>query len=45
MPIVYELLKARKEKRHSVLGDVAHDLLEPDLGEMVDEARHPDGQL
>ena len=45
MPIVYELLKARQEKRHSVVADVAHDLLEPDLGEMVDEARHPDGQL
>jgi membrane-associated protein len=45
MPIVHELLKARKEKRHSALGDVTHDLLEPDLGAMVDEARHPDGQL
>ena len=27
------------------VADVAHDLLEPDLGEMVEEARHPDGQL
>ena len=45
LPIGFELLKARREKRHSTLGDVAHDLLEPDLGEMVDEARHPDGQL
>jgi membrane-associated protein len=44
-PIVLELLKARREKRHTVVGDVAHDLLEPDLGDMVDEARHPDGQL
>jgi membrane-associated protein len=44
-PIAFELLKARREKRHTVVGDVAHDLLEPDLGEMVDEARHPDGQL
>ena len=45
VPIAFELLKARREKRHTVVGDVAHDLLEPDLGDMVDEARHPDGQL
>jgi membrane-associated protein len=44
-PIGVELLRARREKRHSVVGDVAHDLLEPNLGAMVDEARHPDGQL
>jgi hypothetical protein len=28
-----------------VVGDVAHDLLDPDLGDMVEEARHPDGQI
>jgi membrane-associated protein len=44
-PIAYELLKARRERRHTAIGDVAHDLLEPDLGEMVEEARHPDGHL
>ena len=45
MPIAHELLKARREKRHSSAADAAHDLLEPDLGDLVDEARHPDGQL
>ena len=45
LPIAFELLKAHRERRHTVVGDVAHDLLEPDLGDMVDEARHPDGQL
>ncbi|MET0902297.1 MAG: VTT domain-containing protein [Acidimicrobiales bacterium] len=45
LPIAFELLKAHKERRHAVVADVAHDLLEPDLGEMVEEARHPDGQL
>jgi membrane-associated protein len=45
IPIAHELLKARKEKRHSALSDVAHDLMDPGVGEMVDEARHPDGQL
>ena len=44
-PIALELLKARREKRHSALTDVAHDLLEPDLGELVDEARDPDGRV
>lgn len=44
-PIAFELLKARKEKRHSALTDVAHDLLEPGLGELVDEARDPDGAV
>ena len=44
-PIALELLKARKEKRHSALADVAHDLLDPDLGDLVDEARDPDGKL
>ena len=45
IPIGLELYKAWREKRHTVVGDVAHDLLEPDLGDLVDEARHPDGQL
>ena len=44
-PIAIELLKARRQRRHSTLSDVTHDLLEPGVGEMVDEARHPDGQL
>jgi len=33
-PIVVELVKARREKRRSIVADVAHDLIE--------EARHPD---
>jgi membrane-associated protein len=45
LPIVLEILKSRREHRHSVAADVAHDLLDPDLGDMVDEARHPDGTL
>jgi membrane-associated protein len=45
LPIAVELVKAWREKRHSVVSDVAHDLLDPDLGDMVDEARHPDGRL
>jgi membrane-associated protein len=45
LPIAFEVLKARREHRHSTLGDVAHDLLEPDVGAMVDEARHPDGKV
>jgi membrane-associated protein len=44
-PIAVELLRARREKRSSPLTDVAHDLLDPDLGDLVDEARDPDGQL
>jgi membrane-associated protein len=44
-PIAIELLKARKEHRASALSDVAHDLLEPPLGELIDEARDPDGHL
>ena len=45
LPIVLEVLKARKEKRHSVAGDVAHDLLDPGLVDMVEESIHPDGKL
>jgi membrane-associated protein len=44
-PIAFELVRAWREQRHSPVADVAHDLLEPDLGDLVDEARHPDGQL
>jgi membrane-associated protein len=44
-PIIYELVKSRREKRHLEVEDVAHDLLEPHLRDIVDEARHPDGQL
>jgi membrane-associated protein len=43
-PIVFELLKARKEKQ-SVAADIAHDLLDPDLDELAREALEPDGQL
>jgi membrane-associated protein len=45
LPIAFEILKARRERRHSVMADVAHDLLDPDLGDLVDEARHPDGRI
>ena len=45
LPIVLEVLKARREKRHSVAADVAHDLLDPHLGDIVEEAIHPDGKL
>jgi hypothetical protein len=45
LPIALELLKAWREKRTSAVADVAHDLLDPDLGDLVEEARHPDGQL
>jgi membrane-associated protein len=44
-PIAVEILKARREHRHSVVADVGHDLLDPGLDELVDEARHPDGKL
>ena len=44
-PIAIELWRARQEGRHSVVGDVAHDLLDPDVGDIVEEARHPDGML
>lgn len=44
VPIALELLKARREKRSLAL-DVAHDLLDPDLAELADEAVHPDGRI
>ena len=43
-PIVLEIRKARKEKRSMAL-DMAHDLVDPALGDMVDEVVHPDGHL
>jgi membrane-associated protein len=45
LPIAHELLKARREKRDSALEGVARDLLDTDLGDLVEEARRPDGQL
>jgi membrane-associated protein len=44
LPIAIELWKARKEKK-SVALDVAHDLLDPDLDDMVHEAVKPDGHI
>ena len=44
-PIAVELLRARSRKRATEAMDVAHDLLDPDLDDMVEEARHPDGTL
>ena len=44
LPIVIELLKARRERK-SVALDVAHDLLDPELGELTSEAIHPDGRI
>lgn len=45
MPIVLEVLKARKQRRASAMADVAHDLLDPGIGDLVEEARNPDGKL
>ena len=44
VPIVLEVLKARREKR-SVALDITHDLLDPDLGDLADEAIRPDGRV
>ena len=44
LPIAFELLRARREKRSAAL-DIAHDLLDPDVDEMVKEAVDPDGRL
>jgi membrane-associated protein len=44
LPIALELWKARKE-RNSVPLDIAHDLLDPDLDDMVSEAVKPDGRI
>jgi membrane-associated protein len=45
LPIVLEVVRSRREHRRSIPADVAHDLLDPDLGDMIEEARHPDGRL
>lgn len=48
MPIAIEVLKARREHRRSAaadIADVAHDLLDPGVGKVIEEARHPDGKL
>lgn len=45
LPIAIELLRARKAHRHSALVDVAHDLTDPTLHDVVEEAIHPDGKL
>jgi membrane-associated protein len=45
LPIVHEVLKSRREKRHTPMEDIAHDLMEPGVAELVEEARHPDGRL
>jgi membrane-associated protein len=44
LPIVIELLKARREKRSLAL-DMAHDLVDPRLDELAKEAVDPDGRL
>ena len=44
LPIVFELLKARREKRNAAV-DIAHDLLDPDVDDMAREALQPDGKL
>ncbi len=44
-PIAVEVIRSRRNRRASVSADVAHDLLDPDLDDMVEEAIHPDGKL
>jgi membrane-associated protein len=44
IPIVIEMRNARKDKR-SEAADIAHDLLDPGVGEMTREALEPDGRL
>jgi membrane-associated protein len=44
LPMALELWKARRQKKHVAL-DVAHDLIDPGIGEMTAEALNPDGQL
>ena len=45
VPIAVELVKARRQRRSSAMADIAHDLTDPELGDLVEEARHPDGRL
>jgi membrane-associated protein len=44
LPIARELWKARKQKR-SIAIDMAHDLVDPDISELAEEAMHPDGRI
>jgi membrane-associated protein len=44
LPIARELWKARKEKRSMAL-DMAHDIVDPDISELADEAVRPDGRI
>jgi membrane-associated protein len=44
LPIARELWKARKEKRSLAL-DMAHDLVDPDLDDLAEEAIRPDGRI
>lgn len=44
-PIAVEMLRARRRRRRSTIADVTHDLLDPGVEGMYDEARHPDGRL
>ena len=44
-PIAIELWRARKEKQRSVALDMAHDVVDPGLGELTHEAVDPDGRL
>jgi membrane-associated protein len=44
LPIARELWKARKEKRSLAL-DMAHDVVDPGLGELAREVVEPDGRL
>jgi membrane-associated protein len=44
-PIAIELWRARKEKQRSVALDMAHDVIDPGLGELTHEAVDPDGRF
>lgn len=45
LPIAFELLKARREHRSTTMTAVAHDLLDADPEDLLDEFRHPDGTI
>ncbi|MEO7571802.1 MAG: VTT domain-containing protein [Acidimicrobiales bacterium] len=42
-PIVVEVLRSRRNRK--VAAVVVHDLTDPDLGDLVEEARDPDGRV
>jgi membrane-associated protein len=44
MPIAVELWRAHKERRSLAL-DMAHDIVDPGLGELTREVVEPDGRL